>query len=60
MSEFCKIEKLPYCDKFVLPIWLDLDDDKFEIKEIYFQSRYAAQKFRKTHTIINNEIVPIN
>lgn len=61
MSSFCKIESVAsglnkqgdYC----LPVWLDLDNGEFEIKNLFFPTRYAAQKFRKTHEIINNEIV---
>ena len=61
MSDFCKIESVPIGRNkqgdYRLPVWLDLENDGFEIKNLFFPTRYAAQKFRRTHEIINNEIV---
>ncbi len=63
MSEFCKIEAAPNGQNkqgdYRLPIWLDLENGHFEIKDLFFTTRYAAQKFRKTHEIINNEVVEV-
>ena len=61
MSSFCRIESVSNGQNkqgdFRIPVWLDLENGHFEIKNLFFATRYAAQKFRKTHEIINNEIV---
>lgn len=54
---FCKIEKSKWSPGYNLPIWINLQDDKFITKFINFKTYAAARYFKNTHKVINGEVL---